>query len=166
MDGTRVTTVDIGVFAQPVYRDSLLGFEAAKCLTVGLFALMLYEYVITLDDEVKHFWKRPFKITHYLFLFNRYFPILIVMMDILLLFILNPSLDFCRISIPIILFLTLLSTGIIQAILITRVWFLYPGATILRFIVVFTFVITKSMALAFLYISANQHHRIHRRGGM
>ena len=82
----------------------------------------------------------------------------------------------CRISIPILFLLTLLSTGIIQgmvdgihsiyiyiqnliplvAILITRVWFLYPGATILRFIVVFTFVVTKSIALAFLYTSANQ----------
>ncbi|KAF4611830.1 hypothetical protein D9613_004283 [Agrocybe pediades] len=75
----------------PIPIGSLVGGIISQYLTVACFALIVYEYLVTLDEEVKHFWKGPFSISRALFFFNRYFPFLPIFVALLCQTLENPS---------------------------------------------------------------------------
>ncbi|KAL5499237.1 hypothetical protein ACEPAH_1755 [Sanghuangporus vaninii] len=48
--------------------------QSTKYLAVACFALLVYDYFLTLEQEVKLFWRAKFTITRNLFFLNRYLP--------------------------------------------------------------------------------------------
>ncbi|KAL5522497.1 hypothetical protein ACEPAG_8513 [Sanghuangporus baumii] len=48
--------------------------QSTKYLAVACFALLVYDYFLTLEQEVKLFWRAKFTITRILFFLNRYLP--------------------------------------------------------------------------------------------
>ncbi|KAF8971772.1 hypothetical protein BDZ97DRAFT_2054495 [Flammula alnicola] len=112
----------------PQKLDSLVGAEVARVLSIAIFALTVYDYAITIDDEIFYFWTGPFSISHCLFFFNRYVPASIILLAIIA----------------------------FTAILITRVWFLFPGEKVIQFGLLFSFIISLSISFIFVYVSADQ----------
>ncbi|KDR85812.1 hypothetical protein GALMADRAFT_150202 [Galerina marginata CBS 339.88] len=158
------------------FKDPILGAEAARTITIALFAWMIYEYLITFDDEQEHFWKGSFSVSRALFFFNRYFPPCIIIASIAsrqtgthflsqphlfpVYSIKNPSADVCRSLIQSLFLLDLLGITVIQAILITRIWFLCPGERVVQFTLTFAFLVSLFTSLLFLSISMHELHVI------
>ncbi|KAF9535598.1 hypothetical protein CPB83DRAFT_888289 [Crepidotus variabilis] len=189
-DGTTVLVITVSQLLQPEFRLSLVGLEVSKCLSIALFALLLYEYFLTVDEEKEHFWSGPYSISHYLFAFNRYFTPIIVLLNLVSayisncpigstlteltigFFVVNPSVQLyvrilikkieidtvisCQGMIPLVFLLVIFSMSIIKAILVARVWYQFPGSMLIRLFMVFAFLLTTSVSLAFLYISLNK----------
>ncbi|KAI0756129.1 hypothetical protein C8Q80DRAFT_1090864 [Daedaleopsis nitida] len=54
--------------------ESLEGAERARYLTISAFCLLVYDMMLTFDDEVQFFWSGEWNLSRVLFLLNRYFP--------------------------------------------------------------------------------------------
>lgn len=104
---------------------SLEGAEAARIVSIAFFTLSVYEWLITLDQEVKFFWSGKWTTSRILFFINRYVPIMIMFFAFFALELPNPSENFCRLSIQSSMFLNILAIGVIQAMLVYRVWHLF-----------------------------------------
>ncbi|CAA7264878.1 unnamed protein product [Cyclocybe aegerita] len=143
------------------FLERVQGGENARILSIALLALTVYEYAITLDDEKKYFWKGPYSVSHSLFFFNRYFPPVVVILAVVCFMLLSSSPDnlfvqFCKTTIQLNFLFGLLAIGVIQVILITRIWFLFPGDALVRSVLTMGFVVATGTSFAFLYISVKQ----------
>ncbi|RDB15059.1 hypothetical protein Hypma_005442 [Hypsizygus marmoreus] len=54
--------------------------DNGRQIVFASFSLMLYEYAITLDQEVKYFWSGKWTPSRVLYLVNRYLPLVIMAM--------------------------------------------------------------------------------------
>ncbi|KAK7464146.1 hypothetical protein VKT23_006311 [Stygiomarasmius scandens] len=50
---------------------SLEGAEVAKIVSIAFFALFVYEWMITLADEIEYFWTGPWNLSRILFFIVR-----------------------------------------------------------------------------------------------
>ncbi|KAJ8701828.1 hypothetical protein PTI98_000579 [Pleurotus ostreatus] len=55
-------------YRDPLILQSLEGAEAARLLTIATFALLVYEWFITLDSEIQCFWRGGWSKSRMLFL--------------------------------------------------------------------------------------------------
>ncbi|PPR03802.1 hypothetical protein CVT24_007482 [Panaeolus cyanescens] len=121
--------------------EKIIGADAARSVTFALMALTVYEYFITLDEERELFWTGPFSVSHALFFFNRYFPPIVVM---------------CKGAVQITFLLSIIGIGAIKAILLIRVWFLFPGNKAVRSFLVLAFLTSLVTTFILLYDSVNR----------
>lgn len=57
----------------PAYSQHIIPHvEAARCLTLAGFSVLVWDHVCTLDDEIRFWWTAPPSLVKYLFLVNRY----------------------------------------------------------------------------------------------
>ncbi|TDL21942.1 hypothetical protein BD410DRAFT_789021 [Rickenella mellea] len=49
---------------------------ATKSMAIGLYAVMIYDHLLTLPGEIEHIWKRRFSVVTLLFIVNRYYALL------------------------------------------------------------------------------------------
>ncbi|KAF9479432.1 hypothetical protein BDN70DRAFT_692981 [Pholiota conissans] len=148
--------------------ESLAAGEIAKTLTISMLALTSYDYVLTLEKEVLYFWQGPFTISHALFFFNRYASICLVLFDTIS--IKSPYVAFTFAdSLKQFLLSHIQATnsklryihqlindfkrGRYRSILITRVWFLFPGEKHVQFGLIFFFVVSLITSAIFLSLS-------------
>ncbi|KAJ3868196.1 hypothetical protein EV359DRAFT_77857 [Lentinula novae-zelandiae] len=70
---------------------SLEGSEIARIVNIACLALSVYEWSITLDQEIEYFWTGKWTISRILFFLNRYIPPFLVMLGLIEFSIPNPS---------------------------------------------------------------------------
>jgi len=146
MDGNVVTT--------PLR--SLIGGENARLLSISMSTLLFYEYFITLDDEVKYFWRGSWSASRILFFLNRYLTPALNILTILCFSTQNPTGDFCRSAIKACFFLNVLGLAVIQAILVLRVYYLFSNSQPIRWIVIASFLASIAISMFFAYDSVKR----------
>jgi len=134
---------------------SLEGAEIARIMSIATFSLTVYEYVITLDEEVKYFWTNQWTISQILFFLNRYLPPVIMIISIVCFSVSNPLPEFCKPAIQAVFLLNIAAITIIQAILVIRIWYLFQGSRCIQIGIILGFVGSVALSLVFLYLSAN-----------
>jgi len=135
---------------------SLEGAEAARITSIACFSLAVYEYIITLDEEMKYFWSGRWTISRVLFLMNRYLPLFIMTLSITLFSVQDPSPELCRPAIQVAFLLNIIAISVIQGILVTRIWYLFQGSRSVQIGVILGFVASLVLSLAFLYLATNE----------
>ncbi|KIJ46579.1 hypothetical protein M422DRAFT_249729 [Sphaerobolus stellatus SS14] len=62
---------------------------------IAAFTLLVYDYFLLLGQEIEYFWEKGFTVGKVLFLFNRYFGIGLLALDLIVLFTrhADPTLD-------------------------------------------------------------------------
>jgi len=132
---------------------SLEGAEIARILSIASFSLTVYEYIITLDEEVKYFWTNQWTISQILFFINRYLPPLIMIISIVCFSVSNPLPEFCKPAIQAAFLLNTLAITVIQAILVIRIWYLFQGSRWVQIGIISGFVGSVVLSVIFLYLS-------------
>ncbi|KAJ6606094.1 hypothetical protein DFH09DRAFT_2025 [Mycena vulgaris] len=130
-----------------------------RSFALASFILILWEYLITLDQEVKHFWGGPWSISRFLFLCNRYFTLLLLTFRILVDFYpgLFPS-QFCDVALRINFPLNMTALAIIQGILILRLWYLFNTSRTARYCLLVSYVWCTAGSVALLVLQFPQLH--------
>ncbi|KAJ7061483.1 hypothetical protein C8F01DRAFT_1137550 [Mycena amicta] len=130
-----------------------------RSFALASFMLFLWDYCITLDEEVRHFWSGPWSFSRILFLLNRYFTLGLLTFRILVDF--YPSLfpsQFCDIALRVNFPLNLTAMAIIQGILILRLWYLFKSSPISRYTLLLVYLWCTSGSVATLVL---QFHDLH-----
>jgi len=135
---------------------SIAGAERSRVVSIVFFALSFYDYMITFDDEVKHFWKGPWTISRFLFFVNRYLPLSILSFVVICITLSNPSPEFCIPAIKAAFFLNIFSIGGIQAILVTRTWYLFSYKHSVRVATLLAFIISIITSFVLLWQSLRE----------
>ncbi|KAJ7932757.1 hypothetical protein B0H13DRAFT_1954510 [Mycena leptocephala] len=127
-----------------------------RSFALAAFILFLWDYLITFDGEVQHFWSGPWSISRILFLCNRYFTLGVLTFRILCDF--YPGLFPCDVALRINFPLNLGAMAIIQGILILRLWYLFPTSKMARYTLVVAFVWCTAGSVATLILQFPQLH--------
>ncbi|KAJ7508373.1 hypothetical protein B0H11DRAFT_1964590 [Mycena galericulata] len=149
----------------PLTADDLQGAETARIILIALFSLTVYEWVITLDDEVKmlfsrtssslnmhqmkYFWTGSWGMSRILFLVNRYFPPAISVLALVCFSLPNPSFNFCKRGIQTLFVISIVALGVVQAMLVVRVWYLFSQSRSTRLAMIAAFAATNILSLYF-----------------
>lgn len=126
---------------------SLQGLELARVTSIAFFALTIYEWLITFDQEVEFFWNAKRSVSRTLFFLNRYVPMFIMMFAFVPFEMERPSSDLCINSIQVIFFLNIMAIGVIQAMLVLRVWHLFSNSKRVRIAIITAFVLSLFLSL-------------------
>jgi len=137
------------------FAHSLEGAEIARIISIACFGLAIYEYMITLDEEIKYFWSGKWTASRVLFYLNRYLPPFIMALSIVCFSTPNPSAKFCETAIQTAFLLNIIAVTVIQGILVTRIWYLFQGNKTVRLGMILGFIASIAVSLTFLYISAS-----------
>jgi len=135
------------------YIDSLEGTEIARMLSIALFSLTIYEYFITLDEEIKYFWKGRWTISRVLFLVNRYLSPSVIVWAVICHCIPKPSPEFCKPAIQVSLVFGNIGIGVVQAMLAARIWYLFQGSRTIQYSIVLGFVASLAASFVLLALS-------------
>jgi hypothetical protein len=127
-----------------------IGIERASYLAVASFTFLLYEYAITLDDEIRYFWSGPWSISRILYLINRYFPIAVMVLTLSTFFGVDMSATMCKINIQAAIAFSFLAVLIIQGILVLRTYYLYSHSLLARVFVICVYLTTTVAAAIFI----------------
>ncbi|KAF8079242.1 hypothetical protein FPV67DRAFT_1663896 [Lyophyllum atratum] len=119
---------------------SLVGAEIARIMSIACFSLAVYEYLITVDEEIKYFWSGRWTTSRVLFLMNRYLP---------------PIIMICKPAIQAAFLLNIIAICVIQGILVTRIWYVFQGTRSVQIGIIIGFIVSVVSSLVFLYHSAN-----------
>jgi len=133
--------------------ESLEGTEVGRILSIALFSLTVYEYIITLDEEIKYFWSGYWTLSRVLFFVNRYLSPLIMIIAIICYSVPDPSPDFCRPAVQATQILNVLAVGVIQGILAARIWFLFRGKRTIQYGIILGFAGSLVSSLVLLSVS-------------
>ncbi|KAJ4471715.1 hypothetical protein C8J55DRAFT_520787 [Lentinula edodes] len=133
---------------------SLEGSEIARIVNIACLALSVYEWLITLDQEIEYFWTGKWTISRILFFLNRYIPPFLVMLGLIEFSIPNPSDEFCISAIRFSFVSSILALGTIQAMLILRIWYLFPHNKFIQYGMVILWVFSVAISLAYTSVAA------------
>ncbi|GLB37394.1 putative pleckstrin homology domain [Lyophyllum shimeji] len=129
----------------PTATERAIGREVVQCSSVAALAFLLWDIFITVDDEVKFIWPKPWTLTKFLYFYVRYVPL---MVQISILFVgtdLSAVLHFtphdCYIWQVYQGIATLSIVGTVDVILILRVVALYHGCPTMRVVLAFLYVL-------------------------
>ncbi|KAJ7157381.1 hypothetical protein C8R46DRAFT_1114328 [Mycena filopes] len=128
---------------------SFQGAENARIILIALFSLTVYEWVITLDEEMKYFWTGTWGMSRILFLVNRYLNPIISILALVCFSLPNPSIPFCKRGIETLFVLSIVALGVVQAMLVVRVWYLFSQSRLTRMAMIASFALTNIISLYF-----------------
>jgi len=128
---------------------SLQGAENARVVLIAMFSLTVYEWIITLDDEMKYFWTGSWGMSRILFLVNRYLPPAISLLALVCFSLPNPSTQFCKRGIQTLFVISIVALGVVQAMLVIRVWYLFSQNRTTRLAMIAGFAVTNILSLYF-----------------
>ncbi|KZT50912.1 hypothetical protein CALCODRAFT_504165 [Calocera cornea HHB12733] len=99
-----------------------------KRASVAALALLLYDYILTFEDEFKYVWKEPkHGVGVVVFYLNRYLVPLLLVLDISGVLAPNPSTEYCVFWYLLEEFGAIFSVAVVEIILMTQTWVLYGG---------------------------------------
>jgi len=123
-----------------------------RSFALASFILFFWDYLITLDGEVQHFWSGHCSISRILFLCNRYFTMALLIFRLLVDF--YPDLfppEFCDVALRANFPCNLAALAIIQGILVLRLWYLFQKHKVARYTLLATFVLCTIGSAVTLY---------------
>jgi len=132
------------------------GAETARVVLIALFSLSVYEWAITLDDEIKYFWTGSWGMSRILFLLNRYLSPAISILALFCVSLPNPDFHFCKRGIQTLFIISIVALGVVQAMLVIRVWYLFGQSRRTRIAMIASFALTNIVSLYFAILSAIQ----------
>ncbi|KAK0224739.1 hypothetical protein EDD85DRAFT_859002 [Armillaria nabsnona] len=135
---------------------SFEGAETTRIVSIAFFSLFVYEWLITFDEEVVYFWHGRWTISRLLFLANRYFALFILSFHMTVLSLPQPSGKFCIPALEFLFVGNITAIGIVQAILVLRVWYLFSNSKNIRLVTVFAFIISLSTSMLFSIVAARK----------
>jgi len=135
---------------------SIQGAENARILLIALFCLSVYEWMITLDDEIKYFWTGSWGMSRILFLVNRYLSPAISVLALICVSLPNPGFRFCKRGIQTLFVISVVSLGVVQATLVVRVWYLFGQSRLTRIAIIASFLLTNIVSLYFAILDGIQ----------
>ncbi|KAL1680502.1 hypothetical protein EV122DRAFT_262240 [Schizophyllum commune] len=112
--------------------DRLQGAENGRRITIAFFCLTVYDWLLTLNSEIRQFWQEPWSISKALFLVNRYLPPVIMILEMICFGVWYPSPEFCRPAIQASFILNAFSISVVQATLVLRLWYLFADSNLIR----------------------------------
>ncbi|KAJ3839244.1 hypothetical protein F5878DRAFT_617015 [Lentinula raphanica] len=153
---------------------SLEGLEIARTINIACVSLAVYEWFITLDQEViptlrlresnverrceieqiDYFWNGRWSFQRILFFCNRYIPPFLVMFGLIQFSVLNPSDEFCISAIRFSFFASIIALNIIQVMLLLRIWYLFSDNKIIQYGMLFLWVFSLTISLAYTGVAA------------
>ncbi|KAI1786801.1 hypothetical protein LXA43DRAFT_897234 [Ganoderma leucocontextum] len=68
---------------------SLEGLQRARCLAIASLCCVLYDFALTLDQEVAYFWTGRWTLSRVLFFVNRYFPVAVLVNTLIAIIVLR-----------------------------------------------------------------------------
>lgn len=128
--------------------------------TLAALALLVFEYVITFEQEVRLFWASPWSLMKGVYLWNRYFSLLVVGFNAALLLQQIDSDSVCELYLkPQGAFATIIAATV-DCILILRVWLLYHKSRKMLAFLVFLFIaeVTTMTAIAVFSVPTEYIH--------
>ncbi|KAJ7360828.1 hypothetical protein DFH08DRAFT_359972 [Mycena albidolilacea] len=156
---------------------SIQGAENARVILITLFCLSVYEWMITLDDEIKYFWTGPWGMSRILFLVNRYLSPAISVLALFCVSLPNPGFEVglqTWYSNPVrykyrgpwcssrwVIRATFIHSGSsyvthFPAMLVVRVWYLFGQSRSARITMIVSFVSTNVLSLYFAVLAGMQ----------
>ncbi|GBE77309.1 hypothetical protein SCP_0101820 [Sparassis crispa] len=122
---------------------SLEGAQNTRYLALATFIAYSYDYFLTVDEEIEYFWKGDWDLTKILFITNRYFAPIVIILGLISLF--APGLSFelwvdCTGAIPATYILNIIGICIVQGIIVLRIWYIFSSRRTLRLLVVVAYV--------------------------
>ncbi|KAJ7731228.1 hypothetical protein B0H16DRAFT_1329435 [Mycena metata] len=133
---------------------SFQGAENARIILIALFSLTVYEWVITLDEEIRYFWTGSWGMSRILFLVNRYLNptisilALVCKYEYLKLTVFSLPLS-CKRGIQTLFVISIVALGVVQAMLVVRVWYLFSRSRLTRMAMIASFALTNIISLYF-----------------
>lgn len=124
-----------------------------KQMNIALLCLTVYEHITTLDDEIRYFWNCPWSLSRGLFLSNRYMLPFLTSLIVLVDSVTLPEKSFCEVALRLPFILDVVALGIIQAMLVVRVWYLFSNNRTAQISVLLAFLVTFIFSM-YLMISA------------
>jgi len=118
---------------------SINATEAARCLALACLALYVYDYCITLSDEVTYFWSGSWSLSRILFLTNRYLSALVLAMGVVCLLGVDFSPKFCARAVPATFVMDYIAIAIVQGIIVVRIWYIFIGIRVAQLFVIASF---------------------------
>ncbi|KAJ7045225.1 hypothetical protein C8F04DRAFT_1068137 [Mycena alexandri] len=144
---------------------SFQGAENARIILIALFSLTVYEWVMTLDEEIRYFWTGCWGMSRILFLVNRYLNPIISVLALVCFSLPDPSIQFCKRGIRTLFVISIVALGVVQAMLVVRVWYLFSQSRLTRMAMIASFALTNIISLYFavwagiqLDVTANLAH--------
>ncbi|KAI0779007.1 hypothetical protein BD413DRAFT_632767 [Trametes elegans] len=130
--------------------DSLDGLERTRYLSIASTCVLLYDMLLTFDEEFEYFWKSgPWTTSRVLYFLNRYFPPVCLASAIIgILGLLAPNLSItvtlysCTGLVHANFILSVVGLAVVQAIIVLRICYVYSKDFIVRGSVVACFVAT------------------------
>ncbi|KAH9926507.1 uncharacterized protein B0H18DRAFT_1006471 [Fomitopsis serialis] len=136
MLSASLSIVFIPAAALPDYEG---GFRA-RCLALSGFVWLVYDHCLTFEQEVKYFWAGPFSTSKLLFLWNRYFSPVVLILGLACLFGTDLSDEFCSRALRTVFVTDYIGITVVQAIIVMRVWYILSGRLVARIVVLGIFV--------------------------
>ena len=148
---SSTTVFDVTQLLTPAQRASILAAVLdVRYSSLAALTLLVHDYFLTLDNEIRFFWAGPWRTSRFLFLINRYFTPLNVVALITCISIEEPSAIFChRVYIWLFAWWFTLVT-VVQGILVLRVWYLFFRAPRIRRFIIVLFVATVLVSAGLL----------------
>ncbi|KAJ6479287.1 hypothetical protein C8R47DRAFT_1219216 [Mycena vitilis] len=166
---------------------SIQGAEIARTILIALFSLSVYEWAITLDEEMRYFWTGSWGMSRILFLVvcpillirkyaskvyfvqNRYLSPAISILALfckyqysevlrvlteLQVYPYRTQAFICKRGIQTLFVISIVALGVVQAMLVVRVWYLFGQSRLTRMAMISAFMITNIISLYFAVVSA------------
>ncbi|KAL1743412.1 hypothetical protein HDZ31DRAFT_40986, partial [Schizophyllum fasciatum] len=128
-------------------------------ITIAFFCLTVYDWLLTLNSEIKQFWLEPWSASKALFLVNRYLPPAI-MMYVASIYSTWITVDIypysCRPAIQATFILNAFSVCVVQATLVLRLWYLFADTNLIRIPMTIAYIANVAITFYFtIYSAAN-----------
>ncbi|TFK66178.1 hypothetical protein BDN72DRAFT_159157 [Pluteus cervinus] len=136
------------------FKATLPALRVTKGLNAACLCLAVYEYWITLDDEVRCFWNGPWTVSRVLFFLNRYMLPLVTAYVVFCDTITMPSQSVCGFTFRFAFYTEVIASGIVQAILVVRVWYLFSENRAAQMTIYLAFVASFITSMYFMHVSA------------
>jgi len=136
----------------------LVGAQNAHYVTLVGLVILVYDYMLTLPDEIQYFWAESWDITTVLFFFNRYLPMVVFGPVAAAFFTEGIEPKTCDHVMQFTFITSIVALTINQAVLVLRVWYMFPDRRSMRYACVLSFVACTVASLATLFASYNQIH--------
>jgi len=103
--------------------------------------MWVYDYFLTLDDEIRYFWTGKWSMSRVLYLLNRYLPPVSLTLGMISFLAPGLSIEFCDRTIRTCFILDVIAMAVAQAVLVLRIWHLYRHSRAAQILAVTSFVI-------------------------
>ncbi|KZT12009.1 uncharacterized protein LAESUDRAFT_162925 [Laetiporus sulphureus 93-53] len=108
--------------------------------TLSGLALLLFDHVLTFQQEVDLFWKGPLSLTKILYLWNRYFSLIALSIDVAIhMSAISSNSNRCEDYLQVQGSLATVITATVDFVLVLRVWILYHRNRTMLYVLVFLF---------------------------